>query len=65
MTNMTVITVPGILVQNRKIFIEGGVVDPEGQKIAVMLGEIMKERLFNKKAGNEPLIKPVTIGVPG
>jgi len=57
----TVITVTGVKFMGRRIFLEsfGGALDKEGQKLAVALGQIMRERLLAKQSPDEPLITTV------
>ncbi len=62
----TVVTVPDIKFMGRRIFLEsfGGVLDKDGQRLAVALGKIMRERLLAQKSPNEPLITTVTMNGP-
>jgi len=61
----TVVTVPDVRFMGRRIFLESfGVLDKDGQKLSVALGQIMRERLLSQQSPNEPLITTVTMSGP-
>ena len=65
---MLMVQVPWIIFDGRRIYLErkGNTMtsDPTAEKVAVDLGKILKERIFNKSASTEPkIIQAIDIGL--
>jgi hypothetical protein len=56
-----VVIIPNIMFMGRRIYLQKfNILDNEAEKHAVALSQIMKERIFSKKADKEPKIKIAT-----
>lgn len=57
-----VIIIPNILFEGRQIALEAyGPIDREGDKLAMALSQIMRERIFAKTRNEHPIIRPVIV----
>ena len=60
------IQVPFVAFEGRRIYIEGrAMLDPQGCKLADVLGQILKDKLFTKTAIGQPMIQTATFLPPG